>query len=129
MDFPRVDGYRGVCYKRKLYLAHRVAFLLKTGKWPEGDIDHINLVRDDNRWDNLRECSRSDNMKNTFAHKDSKTGVKGVTFRADTNKFSVRVTVDGAYKSFGSFATLEEATEIANRAREEFHGEFYNNGK
>src|SRR5687768_10767115 len=48
----------------KNYLGHRIAWLIVNGEWPRGDIDHINGVRDDNRWTNLREATRSQNASN-----------------------------------------------------------------
>ena len=45
----RVDGW--------LHLAHRLAWLHMTCEWPKGMIDHINGVRDDNRWSNLRRAA------------------------------------------------------------------------
>lgn len=123
----RVDGYIYIGFGGKLYPAHRLAIWFMTGDYYTGDIDHVNMKRDDNRWFNLRKCSRAENMKNTTAHCDSKTGFKGVTFRQDINKYSVRITVDGKYKSFGCFSSLSEAVDVANEARKKHHGEFYNN--
>lgn len=122
-----VDGYVYIGYGGRLHPAHRLAVWFMTGEYYTGDIDHINMERSDNRWCNIRKCSRSDNMKNTKAHKDSITGFKGVSFRPDTGKYTVRVTVDGKYKSFGCYETLDEAVAVANEARKKHHGEFYNN--
>lgn len=127
IDRKAVDGYRGITFQGKDFLAHRLAFYLVEEAWPPEDVDHINMIRHDNRWKNLRKCSRSDNMKNTLAHSDSKTGHKGVSFRTDTNKYTVRITLNGKYKSLGCYDTLEEAVNVANKAREDGHNEFCNN--
>jgi hypothetical protein len=58
------DGYRGVKYKGKRYPAHRVIWLWNNGAWPTGDVDHINGDRADNRIKNLRDVTRSENIKN-----------------------------------------------------------------
>lgn len=59
--------------------AHRVIYALHKGRWPEGDVDHINGVRDDNRIENLREASRSQNLSNSRAHKiNDQSGYIGV---------------------------------------------------
>lgn len=46
------------------YTGHRIAWLLMTGDWPQFEIDHINGVRHDNRWINLRDVPRSINQQN-----------------------------------------------------------------
>jgi hypothetical protein len=116
-------GYIALTVEGQAIQAHRAAFLWMTGKLPEKDVDHINMVRNDNRWINLRECSRSANMLNISKHKD---GVlpKNVFFRKDTNKFSVRLTTPEGYKSIGCFDNLELACLVAEEAREKYHGEY-----
>lgn len=71
-------GYTRVSYKGKRYLAHRVAFLFQTGEWPEGDVDHINGVRSDNKWENLRIASRKQNLANQRKFR-GKSRFKGVS--------------------------------------------------
>lgn len=61
----RPDGYIQIKVKGKLYLAHRLAWLYVTGKWPSMDIDHIDGGRRNNRFSNLREATRSENKHNT----------------------------------------------------------------
>ena len=58
-----VGGYLRIRTRGRHMKVHRVVWLMVTGEWPEDTIDHINFVRDDNRWSNLREMSRSDNVK------------------------------------------------------------------
>jgi hypothetical protein len=88
-------------------------------------VDHINMDRSDNRIENLRLATRSQNMMNMPAHADSKSGVKGVSWREDTKKWAVRVTIGGGvYKSFGCYDDLELAELVAQEAREKYHGEF-----
>lgn len=57
------NGYRCIKIDGKAYTEHRLAFLWMTGAAPD-EVDHINRVKDDNRWENLRPCTRSENMKN-----------------------------------------------------------------
>ena len=63
-DYPGTDGYRMVRALTRNYGAHRMAFFLVEGRWPTPQIDHINRVRDDNRWENLREATHSENQRN-----------------------------------------------------------------
>lgn len=58
------DGYYGVCLKGKQYKAHRVCWFLYYGDWPEGQIDHINKDKLDNRITNLRAVTHAENQKN-----------------------------------------------------------------
>jgi len=76
-DRPNKAGYARihVCWQGrfKTKLAHRVAFLLMTGAWPNGLVDPINGVRNDNRWCNLRDVSAKENVANVCivpAHRD-----------------------------------------------------------
>lgn len=50
--------------KNKLMLCHRLAWFLVTGVWPVGIIDHVNGIRDDNRWRNLRHVTAIENNLN-----------------------------------------------------------------
>lgn len=97
------------------------------GHYPvDCDIDHINMVRNDNRYENLRLATRSQNMQNIRAHRDSTTGVKNVSYRKDTKSYSVRMMVDGKYRNFGCFRSKEEAETVADKIRRESHKEFAN---
>ncbi len=50
-------GYRQIGFNGRNYAAHRLAWRLMTGEWPELEVDHINGAKGDNRWDNLRQVS------------------------------------------------------------------------
>jgi hypothetical protein len=63
--------------------AHRLAWRLMTGEWPDDEIDHVNRVKNDNRWSNLRAADHSLNTRNVGVRKDSKSGVKGVNPHTD----------------------------------------------
>ena len=58
------NGYVNISIGGKRYKAHRLAFLYMTGKFPTGQIDHVNKDRSDNRWSNLREVSHVENQRN-----------------------------------------------------------------
>ena len=57
-------GYRQLSIDYKKYDCHRLAFLYMLGKLPNEEVDHINHIRSDNRWINLREVTRHENKKN-----------------------------------------------------------------
>jgi hypothetical protein len=72
------DGYRKIRIDGRKYFAHRLAFLYMLGQWPVAEVDHKNGFRDDNRWTNLREATRSENNRNASRRGDNSVGLKGV---------------------------------------------------
>ena len=90
------------------YGAHRIAWLMVTGRLPLGQIDHINGVRDDNRMANLRDVPALINCQNRrFASARNKTGVLGVVPAGD--KFSAYIGSGYGCSNLGTFDTKEEA--------------------
>lgn len=85
------SGYVYICFKGKNLLAHRLAFLYMEGYLPENDVDHINRNRSDNRWSNLREVSRSCNIKNRGKQRNNTSGVTGVCWHKTTSKWTARI--------------------------------------
>ena len=57
-------GYRFVKINGYQYLEHRLCFLYMEGAWPTGIVDHINRIKRDNRWTNLRHSTHKDNSLN-----------------------------------------------------------------
>lgn len=96
------QGYVVATHLGVQYMIHRVVWLLHHGTWPKGQIDHINGIRNDNRIENLRECSIAQNAMN----RAPKLGhLKGVTRHPGTGKFMAQI--QGGY--IGLYATPEEA--------------------
>ena len=60
------------------YMAHRLAWLYMKGEWPRNEIDHIDHVRSNNKWNNLREATHQENSKNQKLHKTNTSGFTGV---------------------------------------------------
>lgn len=83
----RPDGYLKVSLDNKSYLAHRVAWVIEYGVWPDFEIDHINGIRSDNRICNLRDVTPSTNQENQrVAYKNSAGKALGVTFHKRNQK-------------------------------------------
>ena len=97
-------GYWIIGFEGKYLQASRVAHYLMTGEWPVEEIDHINRVRDDNRWCNLRPASRSLNNYNKDLHPLNKSGIAGVNFHKQSGRWAVRTKGDQKY-----FRTLLDA--------------------
>mgnify|MGYP005821022313 CR=1 FL=1 len=117
-------GYILISIDGRRHFAHRLAWLYMTGAWPKDDIDHINLQRDDNRWCNLREATRSENKANTSLSAANKSGIKGVHWHRKYQKWHANIKVRGKAFFLGSFSTAEEAREAYEAAARKHFGEF-----
>ena len=109
--------YRYIKIDYKKIAEHRLAFYLMTGKWPEHQVDHINHVTDDNRWENLREATPSQNLVNKKPY--CKAGYIGV--------FEIRGKFRAmGYKSkyLGQYDSPEEAAAVALAHRQQYFGEY-----
>lgn len=103
------------------YRAHKLAWLYVTGSWPSAEIDHRNGVRNDNRWTNLRDATRTQNARNQrVAHITNKSaGVLGVSF--ERGKWSARIRTDNGRKRLGRFDTITEADAAYREAKIKHH--------
>jgi hypothetical protein len=118
------NGYRDVCIKGKKYGLHRLAFLYMTGHIPD-NVDHINCIKHDNRWCNLRPATVRENSFN-YKGTGSKSNYKNVYYDPRSRKkWFVRITdSEGNKISLGYFQTPEEANDVAKAARLKHHGQF-----
>jgi hypothetical protein len=103
-------GYLHIRLDGKLYQAHRLAWFLYYGKWPTNHIDHINGIKTDNRINNLRDVTRSENQLNRKGHRD-KT-YKYYNFHKQINKWQVQKRIEGKQKHLGCFETEELARQF-----------------
>jgi len=99
-----------------------------TGSWPKHQVDHINRDTGDDRWENLREAKQSQNKANSKRYRNNSTGLKGVTWEAERELFTVRIRENGVYRRLGRFETVEEAHEAYKKAAKRIYGEFANSG-
>lgn len=118
----RKDGYLHGQILGKKHLAHRIAWAIHYGYWPENDIDHINRDRSDNSLSNLREATRSENCGNASAKSTNKSGFKGV--HLSHGKWIASITVCGVTTKLGYYETPEEAHEAYGRAADKHFGQF-----
>lgn len=84
-------GYINITVMRRQYAAHRIAWAWYYGKWPEGQIDHINHNRSDNRISNLRDVSPTFNQKHVKRYKNSKNKKPGVIFDNERQCWAVTI--------------------------------------
>lgn len=115
------QGYRQIRVDGRIYLAHRLAWLHFYGEWPKAEIDHVNGDRTDNRMVNLRLATSSQNKANAAIRRDNTSGVKGVSYRKDTGKWTAYI---NRKIKLGCYSTLEEATKVRRAAEASLHGQF-----
>lgn len=117
------SGHRRIHAHGELILAHRLAFVFMTGELPKGDVDHINGIRDDNRWVNLRVASKAVNAQNRRRpnrNNSSGAGYLGVT-RDAGRKWRAAICVGGRQMYLGLFETAEAARDAYVAAKRLHH--------
>jgi hypothetical protein len=103
--------------------AHRLAYLFMEGRLPKC-IDHKNGNKSDNSWLNLRECTYSENLRNTGKKSHNTSGYKGVIWHKRCGKWHSRVGFNRKKHHIGYFNTPEEAARAYDKKAIELHGEF-----
>ncbi|BCQ23123.1 HNH endonuclease [Caballeronia sp. NK8] len=116
-------GYAMIGTGGRLYQAHRLAWFYMTGAWPDHEIDHRNHIKTDNRFENLRQATKTDNNRNR-RFKRNRSGFKGVAFNPRLKKWNAQIWYDGKQKHLGVFDRPEDAHEAYRAAAKEIHGEF-----
>ena len=120
-------GYLVIVLSQKRHKAHRLAWLMINGNMPKSCIDHVNGVKTDNRFMNLREATVSQNSRNSKLRSSNSSGHKGVTWSNDRNKWIGRVMIDGKTHQ-KRFDHIEEASSWCKKMRTTHHSEFANHG-
>lgn len=120
-------GYRIVHIGNKVYSAHRIVYMMQYGKLPER-IDHIDGNKLNNRIENLRPATRSQNAFNTKLFSTNKSGCKNVHYSKTNKAYRVLLVINGKRKHIGYYKDLELADLVAKEARNKYHGEYANNG-
>ena len=110
----RPDGYRLIRIRGRAYYSSRLAWFYMTGDWPKKEIDHKDRDPSNDRWENLREASSSENKFNrTYSN------IRGVY--ASGNKWWAMV---GRDNYLGMFDTLEEAVIARDEEAKRLGGNF-----
>lgn len=116
--------YRIIKIYGKAYPAHRLAFLYMTGKFPSEQVDHKDLNGLNNRWDNLRPATRTQNSWNCKAQINNTSGFKGAYLDNRWGRYQALIRVNGKSKSLGYFDTAKEAGAAYAVAAKNYFGEF-----
>lgn len=116
-------GYVRVYVDGSPYAAHRLIWIMHYGESAK-EIDHINGIKSDNRIENLRSVTRSQNRMNVGAYSSNKSGVRGVSWSKANKKWIAQIQKDGRKIGIGYFSTIEEAKIAYEAAASKYHGEY-----
>mgnify|MGYP004688073873 CR=1 FL=1 len=128
-DFEKINGY---CWRMgsegyiqtsvngKTKLLHRI--IMNASK--EILVDHKHGIKTDNRKSELRFANKHQNGQNHKVYSSNTSGVTGVHFHKETNKFMARIKVNGKYKYLGLYENIEDAIKARLEAEKIYFGEF-----
>ncbi len=116
------SGYVVLKLGRQSVRAHRLAWFLSYGAWPDGEVDHINGNPADNRLANLRVVDRAGNSQNRrSAHRDSSHGFLGATWNKQHKRWQAKIMANGKRHHLGYFETVEAAHAAHMVAKQRLH--------
>jgi hypothetical protein len=107
-------------YNSKTYANHRVIFYLHHNWWPE-EVDHINMDKLDNRIENLRAATKSQNQANSAPYKSRE--MKG-SYLNSSGKYMAIIQKDKKRYYLGVYETQEGAAKAYADAAKKLHGDF-----
>ncbi len=116
-------GYVLIVINGKQRMAHRLIWIMH-GKQPVPMLDHIDGDQLNNRIENLRPITVSQNQRNTKLRKDSTSGIKGVSWISTKNRWSGQVWHLRKLYHAGDFKDKDECAAAVRELRESLHGEF-----
>jgi len=120
---PRNWGYEIIGINGKMYLKHRLIFMMFKGYFPK-KIDHIDGNPKNSKIENLREATDAENSYNAKTRKDNKSGCKNVFWHKHAKKWSVVVKANNKVVFRKNLDNLELADLVAQEARDKFHKNF-----
>ncbi|MFW5447681.1 MAG: HNH endonuclease signature motif containing protein [Methylophagaceae bacterium] len=116
------SGYTKIKINRKLYQAHRLAWLYIYGVSPTKEIDHIDHIRTNNSISNLREVTRQENSKNARIRSNNSSGVTGISWFKQTFRWHVQIhDLGGNSKHIGYYINFEDARKARKSAEQEYN--------
>lgn len=105
-----LNGYRNIQIDCERVMSHQLAWLYVYGRWPDDQIDHINGIRDDNRIENLRDVTHTENMHNQKRPKNNRSGVVGVSWAGGrSDKWYATICVHRKFINLGHYEDFFEA--------------------
>jgi hypothetical protein len=116
-------GYRQICFINKIYKEHRLIYLYHYGHLPKL-IDHIDGNKLNNKIENLRPATVSQNAYNAKLKSTNKSGVKGVSWDTKSNKWRAQCSLNGKAQLLGFYDTISNAKFVVEEYRNKYHKEF-----
>lgn len=117
-------GRKRICFEGRRQYSNRLAWFYMTGEWPTQDVDHKNRDKGDDRWENLRLATRSQNNANC-GRRESRSGIKGVWYRPKArHPWKAFIGFNGKRRNLGSFDTAESAHAAYAEAARAIYGDF-----
>jgi hypothetical protein len=102
----------------------RIVWVIKTGAWPDFEVDHKDGDGTNNRWANLRPATREQQTRNMKLSKRNTSGRKGVSWDAGRGMWKAYIRAGGPMINLGRYPTKEEAIEARREAEARLHGEY-----
>lgn len=116
------DGYICIGINKKLYLAHRLAWLYIYNELPKNNIDHINGIKNDNRISNLKDVSQRQNGQNRKEHRNNR--LVGCYFNKNRNKWQAQIKINKNQIYLGLYNTEQEAHDAYIQKIKQLEGEY-----
>lgn len=125
-DYEKIkDYYWGICngyWRNTILNTHLHQFIM--GKQEGYVTDHIDRDKNNNRKQNLRLILQRNNCKNRSLQPHNISGINGVTWYKQTNRWRVRITVNGKMIELGYFLEKEDAIKTRLEAELKYFGEY-----
>jgi hypothetical protein len=122
------NEYRAIKVEGSQYQAHRLAWLYIYGNFPEDQIDHIDGDGLNNRISNLRDVTHQENGRNQKKPSTNTSGIIGVSWNAQENKWVAHIKINRKYKRLGGFLNKNDA-KAARKKAEIYYGFHENHGR
>lgn len=110
------NGYIFISVDCERHRAHRLAWLYMTGEWATQQIDHRSTIRSDNRWENLRLATNTQQQGNRRRSKNNRSGFKGVFWNTQCQKWHARISPDRKQIHLGYFKDVKKAAAAYEKA-------------
>jgi hypothetical protein len=114
-------GYLSVMHLKKFYMVHRLVWLYHHGFMPPM-LDHIDGNPVNNRIENLRIATATQNQQNKGMQKNNTSGIKGISFFKPSRKWRAQIKVNGKNIYLGLFDDIKVAENVINKVRADAHG-------